>query len=85
MSDELAWEVPEGDFWQDHRLADRLAGRLERWLGLMRMHGGSQAEMIEQADEEIRDLFSKRIRLMAPLLKAWKSALKRKGRWTSPV
>ena len=64
---------------QDHRLADRLAGRLERWLGLMRMHGGSQAEMIEQADEEIRDLFSKRIRLMAPLLKAWKSALKEEG------
>ena len=59
--------------------ADRLAGRLERWLGLMRMHGGSRAEMIEQADEEIRDLFSKRIRLMAPLLKAWKSALKEEG------
>ena len=79
LSDELEWEVPEGDFWQDQRLADRLAGRLERWLGLMRMHGGSQAEMIEQADEEIRDLFSKRIRLMAPLLKAWKSALKEEG------
>lgn len=38
-----------------------------------------RAEMIEQADEEIRDLFSKRIRLMAPLLKAWKSALKEEG------
>ncbi|BEO03450.1 DNA helicase IV [Serratia marcescens] len=79
LSEELEWEVPEGDFWQDQRLADRLAGRLERWLGLMRTHGGSQAEMIEQADEEIRDLFSKRIRLMAPLLKAWKSALKEEG------
>ena len=79
LTEELEWDVPEGDFWQDKRLADRLAGRLERWLGLMRMHGGSQAEMIEQADEEIRDLFSKRIRLMAPLLKAWKSALKEEG------
>lgn len=79
LTEELAWEVPEGDFWQDRRLASRLAGRLERWLGLMRMHGGSQAEMIEQADDESRDLFSKRIRLMAPLLKAWKSALKEEG------
>ncbi|MFA1237109.1 DNA helicase IV [Serratia odorifera] len=79
LIDELAWEVPDGDFWQDKRLAERLAGRLERWLGLMRMHGGSQAEMIEQANEEVRDLFSKRIRLMAPLLKAWKSALKDEG------
>jgi DNA helicase IV len=79
LIEELEWEVPEGDFWQDKRLAERLAGRLERWLGLMRMHGGSQAEMIEQADEEIRDLFSKRIRLMAPLLKAWKGALKEEG------
>lgn len=32
--------------------------------------------MIANALEDIRDLFSKRIKLMAPLLKAWKSALK---------
>lgn len=79
LVDELEWDVPEGDFWQDKRLAERLSGRLERWLGLMRMHGGSQAEMIEQANEEVRDLFAKRIRLMAPLLKAWKGALKEEG------
>ena len=79
LTEELEWELPEGDFWHDRRLAERLSGRLERWLGLMRTHGGSQAEMIEQADEEIRDLFSKRIRLMAPLLKAWKTALKDEG------
>ncbi|CNG57453.1 DNA helicase IV [Yersinia intermedia] len=79
LTDELEWAVDEGEFWQDKRLAARLAGRLERWLGLMRMHGGSQAEMIEQADEEVRDLFQKRIRLMAPLLKAWKTALKEEG------
>ena len=36
----------------------------------MRMHGGAQAEMIGSAPEEIRDLFSKRIKLMAPLLKS---------------
>ncbi|WP_227731078.1 DNA helicase IV [Yersinia proxima] len=79
LTDELEWDIDDGEFWRDSKLAARLAGRLERWLGLMRMHGGSQAEMIEQADEEVRDLFQKRIRLMAPLLKAWKSALKEEG------
>ncbi|WP_404273182.1 DNA helicase IV [Yersinia similis] len=79
LTDELAWDVADGDFWQDKRLAARLASRLERWVGLMRMHGGSQAEMIEQANDEVRDLFQKRIRLMAPLLKAWKTALKDEG------
>ncbi|MCI1677155.1 MAG: DNA helicase IV [Ewingella americana] len=76
MTEELEWEVPERDYWKNKALASRLGSRLERWLGLMRMHGGSQAEMVEQASEEVRDLFQKRIRLMAPLLKAWKSALK---------
>jgi len=76
MTDELEWDVPEGDYWKNKALAERLGSRLERWLGLMRMHGGSQAEMVEQASEEVRDLFQKRIRLMVPLLKAWKSALK---------
>lgn len=79
LRDELAWEVPEGAFWQDERLTKRLASRLDRWTGLMRMHGGAQAAMIADVPEETRDLFSKRIRLMAPLLKAWKSALKEEG------
>lgn len=79
LQDELAWELGEGDYWKDERLAKRLASRLERWLGLMRMHGGAQAAMIESAPEEIRDLFAKRVKLMAPLLKAWKSALKEEG------
>ena len=76
LRDELQWEVPEGEYWKDERLAKRLASRLDRWLGLMRMHGGSQAEMIAAAPEEIRDLFAKRVKLMAPLLKSWKTALK---------
>ncbi len=79
LQDELDWELGEGDYWKDERLAKRLASRLERWLGLMRMHGGAQAAMIESAPEEIRDLFSRRVKLMAPLLKAWKSALKEEG------
>lgn len=79
LTDELAWSLPEGDFWHDKVLAERLAGRLERWVGLMRMHGGSQSEMIEQAPEAIRPLFQQKVRLMAPLLKAWKKALKDEG------
>ncbi|MCG8710172.1 DNA helicase IV [Brenneria sp. 4F2] len=76
LNDELAWSLPEGDFWHDKALSERLAGRLERWVGLMRMHGGSQSEMVEQAPDEIRALFQQKVRLMAPLLKAWKKALK---------
>ena len=76
LEEELNWEVPEGSFWQDEKLARRLGSRLDRWVSLMRMHGGTQAEMIESAPEEIQALFSKRVKLMAPMLKAWKTALK---------
>ncbi|KNC15632.1 DNA helicase IV [Pantoea sp. RIT-PI-b] len=79
LQDELEWEIPEGPFWQDDKLAQRIASRMERWLGLMRMHGGAQAAMIADVAEEQRDNFSKRVKLMAPLLKAWKSALKDEG------
>ncbi len=43
--------TPEGSFWQDEKLARRLGLRLDRWVSLMRMHGGTQAEMIESAPE----------------------------------
>lgn len=76
LTEEMQWSVPEGNFWDDEKLQRRLASRLDRWVSLMRMHGGAQAEMIASAPEEIRDLFSKRIKLMAPLLKARKGALK---------
>jgi len=76
LEEEMAWAVPEGDFWNDEKLQRRLASRLDRWVSLMRMHGGAQAEMIASAPEDVRDLFSRRVKLMAPLLKAWKSALK---------
>lgn len=76
LEEEMAWTVPEGNFWDDEKLQRRLASRLDRWVSLMRMHGGAQAEMIASAPEEIRDLFGKRVKLMAQLLKAWKSALK---------
>ena len=76
LEEELNWTLAEGSFWQDEKLCRRLAPRLDRWVSLMRMHGGSQSEMIDGAPEEIRALFAKRVKLMAPLLKAWKSALK---------
>ncbi|WP_380181510.1 DNA helicase IV [Kalamiella sp. sgz302252] len=76
LQDELGWKLNEGAYWQDAALVKKLGGRLERWLELMRMHGGAQAAMIESAPEEVRELFSKRVKLMAPMLKAWKSALK---------
>ena len=76
LEDEMGWQVPENDFWQDKKIQRRMASRLDRWVSLMRMHGGSQAEMIAGAPEEIRELFAKRVKLMAPLLKAWKTALK---------
>ncbi|WP_312948922.1 DNA helicase IV [Superficieibacter sp.] len=76
LEDEMAWELPEGSFWNDKKVLRRIGSRLDRWVSLMRMHGGAQAEMIASAPEEVRDLFSRRVKLMAPLLKAWKTALK---------
>ncbi|EHM47167.1 helicase IV [Yokenella regensburgei ATCC 43003] len=76
LEEEMGWNLPEGQYWQDEKLARRMGGRLDRWVSLMRMHGGSQAEMIEGAPEEVKTLFGKRVKLMAPLLKAWKTALK---------
>lgn len=79
LSDELQWTIPDGEFWHDEKISRKVLPRIERWLSLMRMHGGSQKEMIDNTAEDIRELFQKRIRLMAPLLKAWKSALKDEG------
>ncbi|WP_340622038.1 DNA helicase IV [Xenorhabdus siamensis] len=79
LEEELGWQLPYGEYWHDKQVQTRLSSRLEHWLGLIRMHGGNQKEMIEQASSEYASLFQKRIRLMAPLLKAWKLALKTEG------
>lgn len=79
LQEELGWEVGEDNFWNDAKILKRMGSRLDRWVSLMRMHGGTQAEMIDSAPEEVRELFSKRVKLMAPLLKAWKAALKEEG------
>ena len=76
---ELNWTVPEGDYWQDEKLVTRLAGKLDSWLSLIRMQGGSQAEMIASASEELQPRFTRGIKLMAPLLKCWKTTLRSAG------
>ncbi|PHM63998.1 ATP-dependent DNA helicase UvrD [Xenorhabdus stockiae] len=79
LNEELDWQLPDGAYWNDRQVQSRLSSHLDYWLELMRMHGGSQKEMLERALPEYSDIFPKRIRLMAPLLKAWKSALKVEG------
>jgi DNA helicase-4 len=34
LEEELNWDVPEGSFWQDEKLARRLGSRLDRWVSL---------------------------------------------------
>ncbi|MBP9643938.1 MAG: DNA helicase IV, partial [Budvicia sp.] len=79
LSQELDWQLDDGAFWKNSDLSDRLAIRLDYWLGLIRTQGGSQADLIALAPETLRSDFQKKIRLLAPLLKAWKSALKEEG------
>ncbi len=79
LAEEMAWDVPEGEYWLEPAIVRRMGSRLERWVSLMRINVGPQAEAIAGAPEEIRDLFSKRVKLLAPLVKAWKTALKEEG------
>ena len=79
LEEDLCWEVTEPHFWQCPEIQKKIPVLLDKWLGLIRMQGGTQAQMIEQTAEELRPLFSKRIKLMAPIVKAWKAALKAEG------
>ncbi|WP_159564439.1 DNA helicase IV [Budvicia diplopodorum] len=79
LSQDLGWELDDDAFWKNDYLSERLAVRLDYWLGLIRTHGTSQADLIAMAPEELRSDFQKKIRLLSPLLKAWKSALKAEG------
>ncbi len=40
LTEEMQRSVPEGNFWDDDEQR-RLASRLDRWVSLMRMHGGA--------------------------------------------
>ncbi|PLR41368.1 DNA helicase IV [Chimaeribacter californicus] len=79
LTDDLGWEIPDKAFWKNRALGERLAPRLDQWLGLMRRHGGTQAEMLSGAPDALQSAFQKQMRLLAPLLKAWKAALKEEG------
>lgn len=80
ISQELAyWPVNEEQFWNNDALTERMGARLDGWLHLMRDSGGSQAEMIALAPEALKGDFQKKIRLLAPLLKAQKGAERRRG------
>ncbi|MEQ4923935.1 DNA helicase IV [Proteus hauseri] len=79
LSQELEWDIPEGEFWHDKKLENRVSVRLERWISLLRMQGGSQKDIIENIQPEFIDSFKKYLKLLAPLLKAWKTALKEEG------
>lgn len=79
LTDELGWEIPDKTFWKNRALGEKLVGRLDQWLALMREHGGSQAEMLNDTPGALHAAFQKQLRLLAPLLKAWKTALKEQG------
>lgn len=79
LSQELAWEIPEGEYWHDKKLENQVATRLERWINLLRMQGSSQKTIIENIKPAYAEQFKKYLKLLAPLLKAWKTALKEEG------
>lgn len=79
ISQDLGWPLSGEQFWQDASLTERMGARLDGWLRLMRECGGSQADMVALAPPEIKSEFQKKIRLLSPLLKAWKKALKEEG------
>lgn len=79
LSQELETEIPEGEFWHDKKLENKIAIKLERWINLLRMQGGSQKTIIESINDEYVESFKKSLRLLAPLLKVWKVALKEEG------
>ncbi|WP_241606959.1 DNA helicase IV [Rosenbergiella australiborealis] len=79
LEDDVGWSLTQPQFWESPDIQEKIPLLLDKWLGLIRMHGGTQAQMIEQADEVERPLFTKRIKLITPIVKAWKLALKEEG------
>lgn len=77
LGEELGWPLAEEAFWQDPALCARLSVRLDRWLMLLRRQSGSQKSWLEsQVDEEMQPALQKKLRLLNPLLKAWRTHLK---------
>ncbi|MGL4269853.1 MAG: UvrD-helicase domain-containing protein, partial [Plesiomonas sp.] len=77
LGDELGWSLSEGEFWQDPALCARLSSRLDGWLTLLRRQQGSQKSWLEAlVDAKRQPELQKKLRLLNPLLKAWRSHLK---------
>lgn len=79
LSEEFGWSWQEALFWHDPLIMKPVARHLDRWLELMRKHGGKQAQILASVGDEQYGRMQKYLRLMAPLLKAWKQALKQQG------
>ncbi|MFS1563864.1 MAG: DNA helicase IV [Candidatus Arsenophonus phytopathogenicus] len=79
LTRELAWNIASGEFWHDKQLAKRLVVRLDNWLNLLRIHGGSQKTISELATPEESKQLQMELRLVAPIIKRWKSMLKAEG------
>ncbi|MFS1538195.1 MAG: DNA helicase IV [Candidatus Phlomobacter fragariae] len=79
LTQELAWNIGSGEFWHDKQLAKRLVVRLDNWLNLLRVYGGSQKTISELATPEEQKQLQMELRLVAPIIKIWKSTLKSEG------
>ncbi len=76
LEKELKWKLAEGSFWLDDTLSFYLVSRLERWLGLIRAHDGTQTDLVKRVPADLQSRFSQHLRLMAPIIKVWKKVLK---------
>ncbi|WP_127959000.1 DNA helicase IV [Serratia microhaemolytica] len=79
LSEAFGWQLSEEHFWHQPPLVQRLAEHLDRWLTALRAQTVSQAQILQQAEAAMQPLLKKRLQLMAPLLKAWKAALKQES------
>lgn len=79
LTRELGWNIASGEFWHDKQLAERVVIRLDNWLNLLRRHGGSQKTISDLATPAESKQLQMELRLVAPIVKIWKSTLKAEG------
>jgi DNA helicase-4 len=76
LIDELDWQTDEPSFWHDKHLMSRLTAYVDRCLEILRSVPMSQSEIIATVPDAEQTELQKQLRLLSPLLKAWKTALK---------
>lgn len=79
LTRELGWNIASGEFWHDKQLTERVVIRLDNWLHLLRRHGGSQKTISDLATPAESKQMQMELRLVAPIVKIWKSTLKAEG------